>query len=81
MLVHAETSTGALQPAGEICRAARDCGALVIGDCVTSLGGMPVDVDRNGIDIAYSGTQKCLGAPPGLAPLTLSATALEKLGA
>ena len=81
MLVHAETSTGALQPAGEICRAALDCGALVIGDCVTSLGGMPVDVDRNGIDIAYSGTQKCLGAPPGLAPLTLSATALEKLGA
>ncbi len=77
--VHAETSTGAHQPAGAICKAAHDCGALVIADCVTSLGGMPVDVDKNGIDIAYSGTQKCLSAPPGLAPLTLSPRALEKL--
>ncbi len=81
MFVHAETSTGALQPAGAICRAAHECGALVIGDCVTSLGGMPVDIDENGIDIAYSGTQKCLSAPPGLAPLTLSGAALDKLRA
>lgn len=81
MFVHAETSTGALQPAGAICRAAHDCGGLVIADCVTSLGGMPVDVDANGIDIAYSGTQKCLGAPPGLSPITLSPAALEALRA
>ena len=79
MFVHAETSTGALQPAKSICDAAHECGALVIGDCVTSLAGMPVDVDANGIDIAYSGTQKCLSALPGLAPLILSAAALEKL--
>lgn len=81
MFVHAETSTGALQPAGAICRAAHDCGGLVIADCVTSLGGMPVDVDTTGIDIAYSGTQKCLGAPPGLSPITLSPAALEALRA
>ncbi len=77
--VHAETSTGALQPAKAICEAAHEVGALVIGDCVTSLGGMPVEIDKNGIDIAYSGTQKCLSAPPGLAPLTLSPRALERL--
>ena len=81
MFVHAETSTGALQPAAAICEAAHACGALVVGDCVTSLGGMPVNVDENGIDIAYSGPQKCLSAPPGLAPLTLSARAPETLGA
>ncbi len=77
--VHAETSTGALQRAKPICEAAHEVGALVIADCVTSLGGMPVDVDANGIDIAYSGSQKCLSAPPGLAPLTLSHRALEAL--
>ncbi len=79
MFVHAETSTGAYQPAAAICAAAHECGALTIADCVTSLGGMPVEVDANGIDIAYSGTQKCLGAPPGLAPLTLSGKAVERL--
>ncbi len=81
MFVHAETSTGALQPASAICEAAHETGALVIADCVTSLAGMPVDIDRNGIDVAYSGTQKCLGAPPGLAPLTLSPRAVETLRA
>ena len=81
MFVHAETSTGAHQPAAGICSAAHECGALVIADCVTSLGGMPVDVDANGIDIAYSSTQKCLSAPPGLAPLTLSEQALQQLRA
>ena len=81
MFVHAETSTGALQPAGAICGAAHDCGALVIADCVTSLGGMPVSIDEHGIDIAYSGTQKCLSAPPGLSPLTVSPAALEALRA
>jgi alanine-glyoxylate transaminase / serine-glyoxylate transaminase / serine-pyruvate transaminase len=79
--VHAETSTGALQSPKAICAAAHEVGALVIADCVTSLGGMPIHVDVNGIDIAYSGTQKCLSAPPGLAPITLSPRALDKLRA
>jgi alanine-glyoxylate transaminase/serine-glyoxylate transaminase/serine-pyruvate transaminase len=77
--VHAETSTGAHQPGHAICKAAHDVGALVIADCVTSLGGMPVEVDEAGIDIAYSGTQKALGCPPGLAPITCSPRALEWL--
>ncbi len=77
--VHAETSTGACQPGEAICRAAHEIGALVIADCVTSLGGMPVRVDETGIDIAYSGTQKALGAPPGLAPITCSPRAVEYL--
>ena len=79
--VQAETSTGAFQPSKAICSAAHAAGALVIGDCVTSLGGMPVEVDRNGIDIAFSATQKCLGAPAGLAPITLSPQAVERLDA
>ena len=79
MFVHAETSTGAHQPASAICAAAHECGALTIADCVTSLGGMPVEIDTNGIDIAYSVTQKCLSAPPGLAPLTLSEKAVQRL--
>lgn len=77
--VNAETSTGAHQPGDGICKAAHDAGALVIADCVTSLGGMPVHVDAAGIDIAYSGTQKALGCPPGLAPITCSPRALEWL--
>lgn len=77
--VQAETSTGAYQPGHGISKAAHDSGALVIADCVTSLGGMPVDVDDAGIDIAYSGTQKALGCPPGLAPITCSPRALEWL--
>ena len=79
--VHAETSTGALQEGKAICRAAHEVGALVICDCVTSLGGMPVEVDATGIDIAYSGTQKCLSCPPGLAPITVSPRAMEWLRA
>jgi alanine-glyoxylate transaminase/serine-glyoxylate transaminase/serine-pyruvate transaminase len=79
--VQAETSTGAWQKAKAICDAAHEVGALVIADCVTSLGGMPVEVDANGIDIAYSCSQKALGCPPGLAPITLSPRALEKLRA
>jgi alanine-glyoxylate transaminase/serine-glyoxylate transaminase/serine-pyruvate transaminase len=78
--VHNETSTGALQKPRSICDAAHGIGALVIGDCVTSLGGMPIEIDENGIDIAYSVTQKCLGAPPGLSPMTLSPRAVEALG-
>ena len=79
--VQAETSTGMFNHAQPICEAAREVDALVIGDCVTSLGGMPVLVDENGIDIAYSCTQKGLGCPPGLAPITVSPRALERLKA
>lgn len=79
--VHAETSTGALQDPKIICDAAKEVGALVIGDCVTSLGGVPVGVDRHGIDVAYSVTQKCVSAPPGLSPITVSPRALEAIEA
>ncbi|HUK65359.1 MAG TPA: alanine--glyoxylate aminotransferase family protein [Anaeromyxobacteraceae bacterium] len=76
-LVHAETSTGAEQPLEGLGPLCHDEGALLIVDAVTSLGGLPVEVDRHGIDVCYSGTQKCLSCPPGLAPLTLSSQALE----
>lgn len=79
--VQAETSTGMFNQAKPICEAAHEVDAVVIADCVTSLGGMPVLVDENGIDIAYSCTQKGLGCPPGLAPLTVSPRALERLKA
>lgn len=79
--VHAETSTGALQPGNAICAAAHEAGALVIADCVTSLGGIPVEFDETGIDIAYSCTQKGLSCPPGLSPLALSARAMDWLRA
>jgi alanine-glyoxylate transaminase/serine-glyoxylate transaminase/serine-pyruvate transaminase len=79
--VHAETSTGAMQVGNAICRAAHEAGALVIADAVTSLGGMPVMVDKTGIDIAYSCTQKALSCTPGLAPITVSPLALERLRA
>ena len=80
-LVHAETSTGVLQPMAEISRIAKDHDALLLVDCVTSLGGCPLEIDAWGIDAAYSGAQKCLGALPGLAPLTLSDRARRKLAA
>jgi alanine-glyoxylate transaminase/serine-glyoxylate transaminase/serine-pyruvate transaminase len=79
--VQAETSTGMFNQAEPICEAAHEAGALVIADCVTSLGGMPVLVDENGIDIAYSCTQKGLGCPPGLSPMTVSPRALDRLKA
>jgi alanine-glyoxylate transaminase / serine-glyoxylate transaminase / serine-pyruvate transaminase len=79
--VQAETSTGMFNQAKPICEVAHEVGALTIADCVTSLGGMPVMVDENGIDIAYSCTQKGLGCPPGLAPMTVSPGALERLRA
>jgi alanine-glyoxylate transaminase/serine-glyoxylate transaminase/serine-pyruvate transaminase len=69
-VVHAETSTGVRNDVEPLGAGKRD--ALLLVDCVTSLGGIPVDVDGWGIDLAYSGTQKCLGVPPGLAPLTVS---------
>ncbi|MEY2981045.1 MAG: hypothetical protein RL562_1272 [Planctomycetota bacterium] len=77
--VHAETSTGVLQPFDGIVSAAREVGALVLGDCVTSLAGAPVDADQRGLDAVYSGTQKCLSVPPGLAPFTLSERAIERI--
>jgi len=76
-LVHAETSTGALTPVPEIARMAREAGALMLLDAVTSLGGCPVQVDEWGIDAVYSATQKCLSCPPGLSPVSFSARALE----
>mgnify|MGYP003529932825 FL=1 len=72
VLVHAETSTGALQPLEDVGTLCRAHDALLIVDAVTSLGGIPVEVDTWGIDACYSGTQKCLSCPPGLAPLTVS---------
>ena len=80
-LVHAETSTGAQQPLEGLGQLCHDHGALLVVDAVTSLGGIPVEVDRNGIDVCYSGTQKCLSCPPGLAPLTLSHRALDAVRA
>ena len=78
-LVHAETSTGALQPMEEIGRLVHEYGALLVVDTVTSLGGHPVEVDGWGIDACYSGTQKCLSCPPGLAPITFSPAAREAM--
>lgn len=75
-LVHAETSTGVRNDVAEV--AADKGDALLLADCVTSLGGIEVDVDGWLVDIAYSGTQKCLGVAPGLAPLTMSARAVER---
>jgi alanine-glyoxylate transaminase/serine-glyoxylate transaminase/serine-pyruvate transaminase len=79
--VHAETSTGALQTGQAICAAAHDAGALVIADCVTSLGGVPVEFDQTGIDVAYSCSQKGLSCPPGLSPMAMSPRAMDWLRA
>jgi alanine-glyoxylate transaminase / serine-glyoxylate transaminase / serine-pyruvate transaminase len=76
-LVHAETSTGALQPVAEVAEIAHRYGALIAIDCVTSLGGLPVQIDEWGIDAAASCSQKCLGAPPGLSPVTFGPRAIE----
>ena len=76
-IVHAETSTGAAQPIEPISRVVHDAGALFLVDTVTSLGGMEVDVDGWGIDACYSGTQKCLSCPPGLAPVTFSGRCVD----
>jgi alanine-glyoxylate transaminase/serine-glyoxylate transaminase/serine-pyruvate transaminase len=79
--VHAETSTGALQSGQAICTAAHNAGAIVIADCVTSLGGVPVEFDQTGIDVAYSCTQKGLSCAPGLSPMALSSRAMDTLRA
>jgi alanine-glyoxylate transaminase/serine-glyoxylate transaminase/serine-pyruvate transaminase len=78
-LVHAETSTGVWQPVEAVGRLCREHNALFIVDTVTSLAGVPVEVDRWGIDACYSATQKCLSCPPGLAPFTLSDRALSAI--
>jgi alanine-glyoxylate transaminase/serine-glyoxylate transaminase/serine-pyruvate transaminase len=80
-VVHAETSTGALQPLHDISRLAKQHEALFLVDTVTSLGGHEVAVDDWGIDICYSGTQKCISVPPGLAPFTANEKALAALKA
>jgi len=77
-IVHAETSTGVLNPVQQVAAIAREHGALVIVDAVTSLGGMPLDVAGWGLDAVYSCSQKCLGAPPGASPIVFSPRALEK---
>lgn len=80
-LVHAETSTGACQPLEEIGRLVREREALLMVDCVTSLGGMPFETDGWSIDAAGSCSQKCIGAPPGLGPVTFGPRALEAVRA
>jgi alanine-glyoxylate transaminase/serine-glyoxylate transaminase/serine-pyruvate transaminase len=79
--VHAETSTGVLQQPEAIVRAAREAGAFVVMDCVTSLGGLPLALDEWGIDAAYSGTQKCLSCAPGMSPVSFSERAIERVRA
>lgn len=81
-LVHAETSTGVEQPLSGLARAAREAApdVLLMADCVTSLGGIEVEFDAWEIDYAYSCTQKCLGAPPGMSPIALSERALHRMG-
>ncbi len=76
-IVHAETSTGALTPVEEISKIVHEAGALLLLDTVTSLGGCPVRVDDWEVDAVYSGTQKCLSCPPGLAPVSLSQRAMK----
>jgi alanine-glyoxylate transaminase/serine-glyoxylate transaminase/serine-pyruvate transaminase len=78
-IVLAETSTGAWQPIEEIAALVKDSGAMLIVDAVTALGGLPVEVDRWGVDVIYSGSQKCLSCPPGLAPISFSDRALQMI--
>lgn len=76
-IVHAETSTGVRNPVAEIGELVKDTGALYLVDTVTSLGGIPVELDKWHVDVCYSGTQKCLSCPPGLAPVSFSDRAVE----
>lgn len=78
-VVHAETSTGVRTPLAELAEMAHEAGALLLADTVTSLGGMEVAVDAWGVDAIYSGTQKCLSCPPGLAPISFGPAAMEAL--
>jgi alanine-glyoxylate transaminase/serine-glyoxylate transaminase/serine-pyruvate transaminase len=76
-MVMAETSTGAWQPLEEIAQLVHDAGALLLVDAVTALGGVPLEVDRWQIDAIYSGSQKCLSCPPGLAPVSFNQRAMD----
>ncbi len=78
-VVHAETSTGVMNPVAEIGTLVKNSDALYLVDTVTSLGGIPVKTDEWGIDAIYSGTQKCLSCPPGLSPVSFSKRAVEAL--
>jgi alanine-glyoxylate transaminase/serine-glyoxylate transaminase/serine-pyruvate transaminase len=78
-IVHGETSTGAVQPILAIAEAVHAAGALLIVDTVASLGGVPFSADEAGADVCYTGSQKCLSAPPGLGPITLGPRAVAKL--
>lgn len=78
-VVHGETSTGVAQPLEGLADACRAHDALLLVDCVTSLAGHPLDLDAAGVDAAFSGTQKCLNVPPGLAPFTLGERALTRV--
>ncbi len=78
-LVHAETSTGVLQPMDDVVRLAKSHGVMLLLDTVTSLGGVDVRIDEWGVDAAYSCSQKCIGSPPGLAPVTFSPRAVEAM--
>jgi alanine-glyoxylate transaminase/serine-glyoxylate transaminase/serine-pyruvate transaminase len=80
-VVHAETSTGVEHPLAELGAALRGSDTLLMADCVTSLGGVPLDIDAWGVDYAYSCTQKCLAAPPGMSPIAVSEAALERIRA
>jgi alanine-glyoxylate transaminase / serine-glyoxylate transaminase / serine-pyruvate transaminase len=78
-VVHGETSTGVEHPLAELGEAVRGTGALLMADCVTTLGGVRIDFDAWGVDYAYSCTQKCLAAPPGMSPLAISRRALDRI--
>lgn len=78
-VVHAETSTGVCQPLDALADIAGEADALFLVDCVTSLGGMDIGIDRMRIDAAYSGTQKCISGPPGLSPVSFSPRAMETI--
>jgi alanine-glyoxylate transaminase/serine-glyoxylate transaminase/serine-pyruvate transaminase len=80
-VVHAETSTGVRHPLAELGAALRDRDVLLMADCVTSLGGIELRFDDWGIDFAYSCSQKCVGAPPGMSPVAVSDRALERIAA
>jgi alanine-glyoxylate transaminase/serine-glyoxylate transaminase/serine-pyruvate transaminase len=78
-VVHGETSTGVEHPLAELGEAVRGTGALLMADCVTTLGGVQIDFDAWGVDYAYSCTQKCLAAPPGMSPLAVSQRAVDRI--
>ena len=80
-VVHAETSTGVRHPVEELAAAMRGSDALLMADCVTSLGGIELEAGAWGLDYCYSCSQKCLGAPPGLSPVSLSQRALDRIAA